>query len=199
MANDGIDVAASESKRAEKTKRVFVNAAGEKSPRAKLDSVAGEVTLVSSGEQLHFALSDLKPEVINAAALFGIMTSITNAIGKAGMSDDEMWEAITARWETIEGGQWSGERTTGPKDSDILEAARRYQEESGRVFDEAAQAKMRAMLADEAGGADYRKRLLSAPRFKAHFEAIKAERAAQRAAKARANIGTAPDADLMDL
>lgn len=200
MANDDIIVPEAEAgERERKTKRLFINAQGEKTPRAKADSIAGEVTLVGSGDTLRFEFSELTEGMARAAALWGIMTNITNTIGKKGLSTDEMWDAIESRWETIRGGNWTTDSKTGPRDSDVLLAAERYQKERGKEFGENEQAAMRAKLADEKDGGDYRKRLLSNPRFKAHFEAIKAERAAARAAKAQEAVSSSPDADLLDL
>lgn len=202
MANDGMevaDVAATEKKRQEKTKRVFVNAAGEKTPRAKLDSVGVEITFVRTGEVLKFNFDDFTPEVQRAGALWGIMTAVTNTVGKAGLSDAEISEAANDRLATLLDGQWTAEAQSGPRDSDILLAAERFQRERNLEWNDTVRDTMRAKLADEATGGDYRKRLLSVPAFKAHFEAVKAERAQERAKKAAADATGSPTSDILDL
>jgi hypothetical protein len=181
--------------RAEKTKRFFLDASGETSPRARLDSVAGRVTFVASGEILDFNWDDLTPEVQRAAGLFGIMTSVTNTVGRAGMTDEDMFTAASDRLGTILDGEWSAERQSGPRTSDLIEAAGRAFAERGMTFSDEKAAEIREKLADEKTGAEYRAQMLSKTAIKAHFEAIKAERAAQRAAKAKTAV-TDDDLDI---
>lgn len=181
-------------KRAEKTKRLFLNEAGEAFPRANLESVAGKVIFVGTGEELTFRFEDLSPEIARAAALFGIMTSVTNTVGRADMSEDEMIEAAAARLSSIlEDGRWSAERQSGPRTSDLLEAASRWYAERGKQFTEEMRQQMQAKLADEETGTSYRANLMA--NVAAHFHAIKAERAQARAEKAK----TAGSAEVDDL
>lgn len=182
--------------RAEKTKRFFLNADGEPSPRTRLDSVAGRVHFVGSDETLEFRWDDLTAEVQRAAGLFGIMTSVTNTVGRAGMTDEEMYQAASDRLATILDGEWSAERQVGPRTSDLIEAAARAFAERGMAFPAEKREEIRQKLADETTGAEYRATLLSKTSIKAHFEAIKAERAAERAAKAKAAVETSDDLDL---
>ena len=181
--------------RAEKTKRFFLNAEGETSPRARLDSIGGRIVFLPSNEELEFMWADLTPEVQRAAGLFGIMTSTTNTVGRAGMTDDEMFQAASDRLGTILDGEWSAERQSGPRTSDLIEAAGRAFAERGLEFSEAKANEIREKLADEKTGAEYRAQMLSKTAIKAHFEAIKAERAAQRAAKAKTAV-TDDDLDI---
>lgn len=189
-----LDVA-SGSKRQEKTKRSFINGLGERSARAKLDSLRGQVVFVESGDTLEFAWDDLTAEVQRAAGLFGIMVSVTNTVGRKDMTPQEMVSAAEDRLATILEGEWSAERQSGPRTSDLLEATSRAHQEQGKEFSEEKRAEIQAKLADEKEGTAYRNFLLSKTAIKAHFEAIKAERAAQRAAKAKAEV-TSDDLDI---
>jgi len=103
--NDVTLDAPSASKRQEKTKRTFRDETGEVSARARTDSISGHIEFVSTGETLDFAWDDLSPEVQRAAGLFGIMTSVTNTVGRKDMTDEEMIEAAEARLETIKRGE----------------------------------------------------------------------------------------------
>lgn len=199
MASD-TPIASEGRTRQEKTKRLFITADGEATPRTGLESVAGKIIFVETGEELEFKWDDLTPEIQRAAGLFGIMTSVTNTVGRAGMSAAEMVEAAETRLEYIQGGQWSADRQSGPRTSDFIEAAARWYAEKGKPFDEDMRARMQAKLADEEAGAEYKADLLSRPSFKALFEAIKAERAAARAEKAKAAAASAEvESDDLDL
>lgn len=192
--NDVATGSASPSKRAEKTKRYFLDAEGEASPRASLKSVAGRIVFVGrESEPLEFSVDELTNDVKNAAALFGIMTSVTNTVGRADMTLDDMIEAAEARLKSIvEDGRWSAERESGPRTNDLIEAASRWYAEKGKTFSPEMVTKMQARLEAEP---DYRASLQR--NVAVHFAAIKAERAAERARKAQANA-TAQD-DLEDL
>jgi hypothetical protein len=198
MASDNLvdgEAVTSTRTRAEKTKRSFFNAAGETSPRARLDSIGGKIIFLPSGEELDFNWDDLTPEVQRAAGLFGIMTSTTNTVGRAGMTDDEMFQAASDRLGTILDGEWSAERQSGPRTSDLIEAAERAYTERGMTLSEEKIAEFKAKLSDEKTGPEFRAEMLSKTLIKAHFEAIKAERAAARAAKAKTAV-TDDDLDI---
>lgn len=184
--------------RQEKTKRVFINDEGESTPRAHLNSVSGQVTFVGSGEVLAFSWDDFTPEVQRAAGLFGIMTSVTNTVGRAGMSEADMVQAATDRLGTLLDGEWSSDTRSGPRTSDLIEAVRRAYAERNMELSEEKEAKIKAKLSDEKTGSDYRNDLLGRTLIRAHFEAIKAERAQARAAKAQeeARSGNADDLDI---
>lgn len=174
-------------KRAEVTDRVFLNAEGKTSPRARLDSVAARVSFIGKNEVLEWRYEDLSPEVRRAAALFGIMVSVTNAVGNKNLTMDEKIEAAEDRLAVITGGNWSAERGEGgPRNGDFFLAADRWYTEAGKTFTEEMKTSMAAKLNDEETGTDYRKKLQSDRRFAAHLAAIKSERAAERAAKAAA-------------
>lgn len=183
--------AASTRTRAEKTKRIFISADGTKTPRVGLESVGAELHFVGSDEVFTFNYDDLSPEIKRAAALFGIMTSVTNTVGRSDMGLDEMVEAVADRLASIvEEGKWSEGRTSGPRTSDLIEAAKRWYAEKRKTWTAEVEAAMQARLADEESGEEYRKTLQK--HVAVHFAAIKAERAAERAAKAKPS-GNEPD------
>jgi hypothetical protein len=70
MASDNLadgEAVTSGRTRQEKTKRFFLDESGETSPRARLNSVAGKVVFLPSGEELQFNWNDLSPEIQRAA------------------------------------------------------------------------------------------------------------------------------------
>lgn len=198
MANDGIvagddNGSASTRKRAEKTKRTFIDSDGNETPRANLKSVGGRIEFVKTGHTIDFAYEDLTTEVARAAALFGIMTSVTNTVGRADMSEQDMIEAAEARLDTIvKDGMWSAERQSGPANSDLIEAYARRNAKMGIAFTDQNRADVAAKLADEETGAAARQKLLSYDSVRIEFEAIKAERAAARLAKLKEKAAGKP-------
>lgn len=195
---------ASSRKRAEKTKRTFLDASGIETPRANLNSVAGRITFVESGETLDFSYDDLTPEVSRAAALFGIMTSVTNTVGRADMSAAEIYEAAENRLKTIvEDGLWTSDRQSGPASNIILEAIARRNGKKGLPFTDEDRARYHARLSDEKEGNEFKAKILAQPSVRVEYEAIKAERQAERLkrlqAKAAAAESDAEPDDLADL
>lgn len=185
-----------ESKKTRITKRTFVDGSGEVSGRAGLETQTINVEFVDNGHNLVINMNELSPGVLNAAAAFGLVTSITNAFG--GMKDvDEMIEAAEARLETLSEGQWAAERQTGERTSDLVEAICRVQAEAGVTVSDEARAEFAKRIKDESDPLD-RKTLLANARVAAAFEAIKLERAQARAAK-KAQEAEGSSADLSDL
>lgn len=195
MAEAATSEVVSRGKRAEKTKRLFLNAAGDASPRARLDSVAGKVVFVETNEALDFNWNDLSPEVQRAAGLYGIMTSVTNTVGRADMSIDDMIEAATDRLSIILDGNWSAEAKSGPGNNDLLLALQRTVEGMGKTWDPAPYL---AKLADENVAEEFKKKWQATPQVKAHLDAIKSERALARLKKSQeAAAASGADVDLL--
>lgn len=182
-------------KRAAVSKRTFVNAAGEYTGRVDTTSVGFKVELLGNGAVLERKLSDYPQEVINAAALFGLVTSLTNTFG--GMSDpDEMADAMTQRDETFQGGEWSSERQTGPRTSDLLDAVVAFRAKNGKETTEEWKQGLAAKLAAKETTS---KDILAEPAVNAEYLAIKAKRAAERSAAATAAVsGTTTSSALLD-
>lgn len=108
--------------RSSKTERRFYNAKGDETARAGGDIVKAKVTFTETGEEIEMDFTQLSPEMVTAAAAFGIMTSVTNAAGGSNPNATPFERALD-RWETIAGGEWQGEREGGPQIGLIVEAA----------------------------------------------------------------------------
>jgi hypothetical protein len=199
MAEAANGEVASEAKRAAKTQRLFYNKAGEESNRVGLDTVAWKLIYVPTGDHWEGKLDDLTDEVRNAAALFGLITNITNAIGSKALTDAECIESIEARLEAFKEGRWTAERETGPRTSDLVAAMRALAAEQGRDFTEEQATALGAKFADETNGPAERKKYMGNPQFKAHFDAIKLQRAQERLAKSKAAAAEASKTDADDL
>ena len=183
--------------RAEKCTREFYSADGEKSARAGLATTGVILRLAGVDDfALDIPFDALSPEVQRAAALFGVVTTVTNTIGKKGMTTDEMIEPLEARAETLTSGIWTAERASGPRTSDVLLALVRYRESKGAQVDDAWKADMAKRLADDA---DFAADVKSRPAVAVLIETIKLERQQERIAKAKAKVTDAPATDDSDL
>lgn len=105
-----------------KTERRFFGKDGKPNPRASGDVIRASVTFTDTGEVLEMDFSKLTPEMVTAAAAFGIMTSVTNAAGGHNPNATPFDRALD-RWDTIESGEWQGEREGGPQIGLIVQAA----------------------------------------------------------------------------
>lgn len=185
--------------RSEKCSREFYNAAGEKSARAGLETTGVILRLVGADDfSLDIPYDSLTPEVARAAALFGVVTTVTNTIGRKGMTTDEMIEALEARAETLMNGVWTAERASGPRTSDVLTALIRYRESKGAAVTDEWKADMAKRLAEDA---DFAADVRSRPAVAVLVETIKLERQQDRIAKAKAKAGAVTatdDSDLLD-
>jgi hypothetical protein len=197
MADVANGEAVVEKTRASKTQRLFYNKDGVESNRVGLDSVAWKLIYVPTGDHWSGKLDDLADEVRNAAALFGLITNITNAIGSSKLTDAECIESVEGRLEALTEGRWTMERETGPRTSDLVAAMRALAAEQGREFTEEQATALGNKFADEANGPAERKKYMGNPQFKAHFDAIKLQRAQDRLKKSQeaAKSATKTDAD----
>ena len=88
-------------KRSAQTKRTYSKPDGSFTSRAGTENDGFKIEFVKSGHTIEKKLEDFTKEVLNAAALFGLVTSITNAMG--GESDpDEQVVAAEDRLETLD-------------------------------------------------------------------------------------------------
>lgn len=129
---------------------------------------------------------DLSAEVQNAATLFGVNIVLTNTMG--GKAGDEAYEAIMARLETLQNGEWSSRKgAEGPRLSLLAEAVVRAKAKQGQERTvEAVTERLRAMTPED------RKALLATPEVQVEYKRIQAERAtaaADAAAKAAGQAG----------
>lgn len=183
--------------RSEKCTREFYSASGEKSARAGLESTGVILRLAGVDDfALDIPYADLSPEVARAAALFGVVTTVTNTIGKKGMTTDEMIEALEARTETLLSGIWTAERASGPRTSDVLTALIRYRESKGATADDAWKANMAKKLAEDA---DFAADVRSRPAVAVLIETIKLERQQERIKKAKEKAHDTTPTDDSDL
>lgn len=171
----------------EKVERQFYDQAGEVTSRVGPESVGVKLLFLENGQTLDMSFESLKPEIARAAALFGVMTSVTNTFG--GMVDPgEMFEAAESRWETLVAGSWSSERQSGPRIGDLVEAVMRLRKEKGASATDSDREDVKARIIS---GELNAKGLLATPAVAAHFHAIKRERADARAQEAAAKAGEA--------
>lgn len=193
----GDETTAAKGKRIEKVKRVYLDAEGKDiGPRCTNDAHAVSITLVKNGYAVILEAAKMNPDVLRAAALYGAANSITNTVGKAGLSDSEMEEALYDRYSRIfEDGVWA-EGATGPRATDLLEALVRLRKSQNAECGQEWQDRMRERLQDEA----FAKELKSRSAIMVHLEAIKLERqqARLKAAQEKAG-GSQPDVGDLDL
>lgn len=196
-----VDNTLDDGSRNKKSRRLFIQADGTKTPRAGLKTVGFSIEVLEDGEVLdtiEHLLSDFNTEVLNAAAAFGLVTSITNTFGSSKISSDEAVEAARARVETFLDGEWSADRQAGVRTSDILEAFVAMRSAAGRSTSDERKADFVAQI--KAGEIKVPDLLKSEPLLKAEYDAIKAKRAAERAAasKARASGASQAPSTLLD-
>lgn len=115
---------ASATKERSKTERRFYDSNGKEGNRAQHDTERMSVAFLDSDDVLDMDLGSLDKGVLQAAAAFGIMTSVTNAAGGHHPTDSPFTRACD-RWATLsEDKVWQGEREGGgARIGDIVEAA----------------------------------------------------------------------------
>lgn len=190
------ETAGAEKKRVEKISRMYLDEkGGEIGARCTNDAHAVRITLVKSGYSLILNAKDLHPDVARAAALYGAANSITNTAGKKGLTDAEMQEAITDRYERIFDDATWAEGATGPRTSDLFEAVMQlYTSRDGQATEEWQAGMKRKLAEDEAFATSMkgRKDVLVI------VEGLKLARQQARLQKAQASL-TAEDEAPLDL
>lgn len=170
-------------KKAAKCDRIFLDQEGEPHSRAFTEVVAVKLlfhaTPTSAERSLVMNLDDVPPGVMRAAAAFGINTSVGNTFG-AERDPNEAYQLACDRWATLREGDWSADRQTGPRTSDLVEALCRYSATQGHTVDEAFRARLKQKCGDEA----QRKAWESNAQVQVHLMALRKERAEENARKA---------------
>lgn len=172
------------STRDQRSKRSFLNAEGVYTPRANTDTIGFKIEIVDDGEivdTIERKLSDFEDGVINAAAAFGMVTSITNTFG--GMKGDvqEMIDAANNRVGVFEDGDWTGESTSGPRTAHAVEAFVALRKDGGVETSDERRAKFAADI--KADDKLVARLVKEDPAFAAKLAAIKQLAAADRANK----------------
>lgn len=184
-------------KRDKVTKREWLMAdgSGTKDPReahsVKIEVLGGAGTIAA-------APADFSEQVQNALALFGLNIVLTNTMG--GLKGDEAFEAMAARLETLQNGEWTDRKgADGPRISQLVAAVIAAFRKRGEERDEDTMtAKIKGMEAEA------RKSLAEDPEVKLELDRIKMEAAQERfrkseeAARAAAG-GAAPASGLAGL
>lgn len=181
--------------RAEISKRSFLNSAGEYSARASTDTTGFRIELVESGDVVEYSLSDFEPGVLNAAAAFGIVTSVTNTIGGKSLSAQERLDLITDRLETLLEGDWTAERQSGPRNSQLIDALVKVRADAGK---DTTQEWRDKVSLDLKANPDKAKAYLANAHVAAAYAEIKAKAAMARAQKLAAKADSADEADTPD-
>lgn len=183
--------------RAEVTKRSFLAEDGTYTGRATTKTKGFKIELVGSDQAFEYGLEDFDSGVLAAAAAFGLVTSITNTVGGKALSIEERVELIQDRIETLLEGEWSAERQSGPRSSQLLEALIRVREDAGKESTQEWRDRMSVTLRDNP---DKAKEYLANPLVAAALADIKAKAALERAKKLAAKSKEAPQAaaDFLD-
>lgn len=179
-------------KRGQKCVKSFILADGSESVRASGNGVAVKFVFPNNGD-LVMKLDDLQPEVVTAAALFGLSTSVSNTFGSADMDEADAFEAASSRWETLLNGGWTAERETGPRTSLLVLAAKKVRDAQGKSTDADWEDSFKAKLV---AGTVTQKQLMGEPIFAAAYEEIRAQLAEARRKAAAAKAEAAGDSDL---
>lgn len=185
MASDAEVVENARRPKKDKCIRVYLNAEGEEiGSRAKNEAASVKLSVSEASWETVLHYADMPEQVRAAAALYGAVNSITNTIGKAGMSAQDMVDALEGRIEAIfENGVWAEGAQGGPRTNDVLEAACRwYAERKGEVPDE-WKANMKTKLAEDKA---YNEALRARPEIAVIIETIRLERQSERLKKAQA-------------
>jgi hypothetical protein len=174
--------AANSSKKPRLVNRFFLDSEGKPHSRATPEGVSVVHEWKDGGYKLQMNLSDLSPEVIKCAALFGISQVVGNAYG--GETDtQEAQEKAESRWNTLTDGRWATERESGPRTGDLVEAYAKAFADAGKpVTDEWKKSIAERLESGELDAKESQKN----PRIKAAMDAIKLKRAQERAAKSAA-------------
>lgn len=190
---DATSVEATRTRR-EVSKRSFRSADGTYTSRANTSSVGFRIEFVENGHVIEHSLSDFPEGVRNAAAAFGLVTSITNTFGGVKGPVEDAIEAAEDRLAVFLEGDWSAERQTGPRSSQLVEAFKALRDDHGLETTDDRIAKFVEDLKNE----EYAKTIMKDVQFAAKLQAIRAKAAAERAAKLAAKAESAEGSTLLD-
>lgn len=158
-------------------KKVYVSSTGEETRSPTVESERLEFRF-SDGTTKSLKFSGFPDEIQTLFGWNGLSQKVGDSYANAESVDDaiETFEGIVDR---LMDGEWTADREGGVVHTAvILEAIRRTKSDAGQPFDEAA-------TKEKLKGADYRKMALDIPEVALHQKDVLAERAAERAKKAR--------------
>jgi len=194
------ETVASTRTRAEVSKRSYFNSEGDYSARASTATAGFRIEVINpAGENYvrEHDLSEFTPEVLKAAAAYGIVTSATNTFGGKDLSFDERVALLDDRLDTfLKDEDWSAERQSGPRSSQLIEALVAVRAKANR---ETPQEWIDAKIAELKATPEKAKEYMANPHVAAELSRIKAEAAIARAAKLEAKAGEqATTLDILD-
>jgi hypothetical protein len=126
-------------------------------------------------------IGDLSKEILACAVQQGLAIKLQRSFASAKGSVEDAIESFLTVKENLLSGTWASKREgSGPRLSILSEAIKAALEGDGQTVDDKRMADIVAKLADD----DKREAAMANPKVKAHYESIRAARAAERAASA---------------
>jgi len=187
-----------------KIKRWFFREGGEPSPRPQGDAEFIAWEFFDGSRSVHKIVLDMRqisgglaPEgVCRAASAFGYSTAAGNAAGGEKTINGAI-EAVQDRVTTFLEGEWSEGRSAGPSRKDLVAAwVASCRNAGAKITLEQEAAMLEALKSEKISPKD----LLADDGVQAELDAIKAQRAAERAAesRAKAEAGGTSAVDLLE-
>lgn len=140
------------------------------------------VVTFGDGTSDSFNVGDVTDELRHCAMLQGFAIKLQRSFASAKGDPVAAREAYETVKENLLSGLWNTKREgSGPRLSILVEAIVAALQAEGETVDAARQAGIAEKLKDES----VREKAMAKPSVKAHYESIKAARAAERAMKAR--------------
>lgn len=163
-------------KRGSQAVKTYVQADGTEGRSATPEAQAVKFNFADGGEPVVISPNDL-PRNIQVCAMFH---GISQKLGDSYAGSDDPRESFDAMLERLKAGEWvTTAKAEGPRVSLLVEAISNALRKAGKPVDEA---RIRERVKDKTG----RDRALANPVIAAEYEAIRAARAQEKAAKAAA-------------
>ena len=180
-----VDEATVENKRNKISSFTYVDNDGETSKQVKPESV-GLVAEFANGEKRRLMIDQLSTAILAQATLQGLSIKLQRSFASSGSDVAEAVDSFDTVYENLLSGIWATKAEgKGPRLSILAEAVEAVLVEAGQDVDESRREAIVEKLKDEAT----REKTQKDPKVKAHYERIKAARAAERAAKASEAAG----------
>jgi len=171
----------------------YVNNAGDVSKQVKPDSIGLTVSF-ANGTKDRINIDELSSEILACATLQGLAIKLQRSFASAKGDVEKAVEAFETVKDNLLNGIWAEKgEGSGPRVSILAEAVEAVLTEAGQTVDADRRASIIEKLKDEAT----REKTKKDPKVNAHYERIKAARAAEKAAKAQEAAGAA-DTSLLE-